>query len=565
MNPLSPQAVPMSEGNLWVSTSVAESSSNTIGMESGKWYFEVLPDSSSFTLGIVNNPNIRLDTTSSHVVCAFNDGGTVSTPNSTEGSDTFSSGGSGDIYGFAIDADAKTLDVYQNNTKVIEVNTFTIDAPYFFSVDRNSGVTVNEKMNFGADSSFAGTVTAQGNQDSNEVGDFYYTPPSLFLALCTSNLPDPEIALPTDYFNTVLYTGTGSIQTISGVGFQSDFTWIKSRSAADQHNAFDAVRTNGLLVPNTNAVQGDTGGGWLRSWDSDGFSVDVNGPVNTSADTYVAWNWKASGAPTADNSAGVGATPTAGSVKIDGSNLGSALAGSIAATRISANTTSGFSIVKFTNNNIAGATIAHGLSQAPEMLFTKITTSAYSWYMYHVRMDATAPEDYVMYLDNDSARSDDAGPWNDAKPSASVFTLGAEGTNSVGGVDVVSYCFHSVEGYSKMGGYIGNGNADGPFIYTGFRPAYIMIKVAPSWSGGHWHLFDTKRYTYNETTNTTTTGLTADNATNDGGGGGEGAGPIDILSNGFKIRNNNGNDNANGDNILYMAFAESPFKTANAR
>ena len=167
MNPLPTQTLPLSEGNLWVSTSVAESASNTIGMESGKWYFEMLPDSSSFSLAIINNPEQRVGASASGTVIVIDGGADVNTPNSTEDSDTFTSAASGDIYGFALDVDAKTVDFYQNNTKVVEASSFTIDPPYFLGVDRDSGITVTQKMNFGADSSFAGTVTAQGNQDDN--------------------------------------------------------------------------------------------------------------------------------------------------------------------------------------------------------------------------------------------------------------------------------------------------------------------------------------------------------------------------------------------------------------
>ena len=582
LNPIFPMggdSPTISEGNLKVVTEVGTLTTVLGTMATGatgKWYAEflVLDSQQRQGVGATSDPtatddqdnNIgNLSDSRDFGYTGQNGYFVINTVEDTSYGDAFSNG---DIIAIAINLDDNEVNFYRNNVAQGVKTIIASSAGYVIGVTNiSTGYNMTMAANYGQDSSFAGEKTAQGNQDANERGDFYYAPPTGFLAVCTSNLPDPEIALPGDNFNTVLYTGDDSSnRAITGVGFAPDLVWVKDRDATYWHQLHDSVRgiAGGPLYSNANNVEDPTYK--FDSFDSDGFTTgSEDNAINTASDSIVVWNWKAGGAPTVDNSAGVGATPTAGSVKIDGSNLGSALAGSIAATRISASTTAGFSIVNFTNNNTAGATIAHGLSQAPEVLITKITDSAYSWYVYHIGMDAAAPEDYVMYLDNDSARSNTDETWNDTKPTASVFTLGDEGSNALGSRDVIAYCFHSVEGYSKMGRYVGNGNADGPFIYTGFRPAYIMIKVAPSWSGGHWHLFDTKRYTYNETTNTTTTGLVADDTGNDGGGGGEGAGPIDILSNGFKIRNSNGNDNANGDNVTYTAFAESPFKTSNAR
>jgi len=559
MNPISTQVLPLSEGNLWASTSAAESASNTIGMESGKWYFEVLPDSTSFTVGIINNTEQRIAAGGSGTVIAIDGGADVNTPNSTEDSDTFTSAGSGDIYGFALDVDAKTVDFYQNNTKVVEASSFTIDPPYFLAVDRDSGITVTQKMNFGADSSFAGTVTAQGNQDGNGVGDFYYTPPTDYLALCTSNLPDPEIALPGDNFNTILYDDGAGAKT--GVGFQPDLVWVKSRGSGYDHKLTDSVRgvTKALVSNDDTAETTDSTG--LTVFGSDGFTVGADTDYcDTTGTGMVAWSWKAGGAPTVDNSAGVGVTPTAGSVKIDGSNLGSALAGSIAATRISANTTSGFSIVLFTNNNTSGATIAHGLSSAPEMVITKLKDAAYSWYTYHVGLDATAPEDYCVWLNHGTARSDNVQYWNDAAPSASVFTLGDEASNSLGGEPVIAYCFHSVEGYSKMGTYTGNGVADGgPFVYTGFRPRFAMVKRTDS--TGAWPMWDIERPGYNMTNDVLYVG--SDDAETTGAG--TTSSVVDLVSNGFKLMGTSGNSGEDGGTFIYYAVAQNPFKYSNAR
>ena len=540
MNPLAPQAHTMSEGNLWVSTSVAESSSNTFGMESGKWYFEVLPDSSSFSLGIVNDPNIRLDTTSSHVVCVFDNGGTVSTPNSTEGSDTFSSGSSGDIYGFAIDADAKTLDVYQNNTKVIEVTSFTIDAPYFFSVDRNTGVTVNQKMNFGADSSFAGTVTSQGNQDGNDKGDFYYAPPAGYLALCTDNMSNPSIALPGKHFNTLKWSGeTGNVsRDFTGVGFKPDFVWGKSYNDTWSHSLNDSVRgVNKELYSNTTGPEvASPSNGYIDSFDSDGFSTIAgssnNGQWNGLGDDFVAWLWKG------DNVAG-------GTLNEDGSMD----------SQVSANTSAGFSIVSYTGTG-AAATIGHGLSVAPHMIITKKRSGTEAWAVGNTTVGWTK---YAI-LNTAAAWTTSTAYWNDTAPTASVFSVkDADETNGTVDATYIAYCFHSVEGYSQLGTYTGNAAVDGAFVYTGFRPAFIFLREYTA--GDDFGIYDEQRPGYNNTTLGNAVLYPAYDQVQDQGS----TRAIDILSNGFKLRTTNATFNPSSGTVMYYAIAETPFKTANAR
>jgi hypothetical protein len=476
-----------------------------------------------------------------------NDGDWYQNNSGTTYGDTYTAG---DVIGVAVDLENNKLyfsknGVWQDSGDPTSGATGTGaiaigDFDYFAAIGTTTSSSLGFCANFGSDSSFAGATTAQGNQDGNEVGDFYYTPPTDYLALCTSNLPDPEIALSGDHFNTKLYTGDGATTlAVSGVGFQPDFTWIKNRDQADDHILVDSVRgaTNYLVANETDAEVDDST--FVASLDSDGFTVGDDVVVNTNTENYVSWNWEAGGASTVTN--------TDGDIESE----------------VSANTTAGFSIVSYTGDADNESSVGHGLTTTPGMIILKALTGTQNWIVWH--KDLTATTAYSLYLNTDGAETNNVSYWYDAAPNATTFHPGDGGASNGSGTAYIAYCFESIEGYSKMGSYDGNGNADGPFIYTGFRPAYIMIRVAPSWTGGHWHIFDTKRYTYNETTNTTTTGITADNAANDGGGGGEGAGPIDILSNGFKIRNNNGNDNANGDNILYIAFAESPFKYSNAR
>ncbi|MDP6585558.1 MAG: SPRY domain-containing protein, partial [Anaerolineales bacterium] len=346
-NPLdSNPSMLLSNGNLYSSgvTLFWEKVRGTFGVSSGKYYWELNLVSTSYAIfGVADSTMDILGTASAASgAWAYSTYGTLYS-NGAGGVPYGDTCTTGDIIGVALDMDGGNIEFFKNNSSqgVLSLGLSGNIMPYC------SLYTSDLVANFGQDSSFAGAVTAQGNQDGNGKGDFYYAPPSGYLALCTDNLPDPEIKLPGDNFNTVLYTGTGSIQTISGVGFQSDFTWIKSRSDSDQQNAFDILRTNGILVPNTTAVEGNTGGGWLRSWNSDGFSVDVNGPINTNNSTYVAWNWKAGGSHAS----------------------------------LSANATAGFSIAKNTGTGAQCAT-NHGLGVTPNLVIWKNLDDTSHWFVW---------------------------------------------------------------------------------------------------------------------------------------------------------------------------------------
>ena len=411
-------------------------------------------------------------------------------------------------------------------------------------------------MNCGQDSSFAGYVASQANQDENDKGDFYYAPPAGFLALCTDNLEDPSIALPGENFNTVLWSGVNAANSITGVGFQPDMLWFKARNNSSNHRVQDAVRgATNPLYPNDSAVSsaGDTN---LNAFDSDGFSMNQNpqsgGMGNFASDTYVGWNWKAGGAPTATNSAGAGNVPTAGSVKINGSNSSSALAGTIPAKKISANTTAGFSIVQYTGTG-SGGTIAHGLSKAPDMIISKgySTGAAYNWRVGGAALGMTSA-DYSMRLDLDNAEQNLSGVFG-AYPAATVWTIGTDAGVNDSGKDYIVYCFHNVEGYSKVDFFGGNADTNGSFIYTGFRPAYTIIKRV--YTANDWMIGDDETSPYNVTNNMLRANIT--NAQQSGN-------YVDYLSNGFKLRLS-GNALNGAGRYLYLAFAEYPFKTTNAR
>jgi hypothetical protein len=329
---------------------------------------------------------------------------------------------------------------------------------------------------------------------------------------------------PSDYFNTKLYTGTGgSSNSVTGVGFQPDWLWLKSRSNTYPHFIYDVVRTNrsALFSNNTNAE--DTGASnQMTSFNSDGFTVvDDGGSVGTNASgaTFASWNWKANGA---------------GSANTDGS---------ISST-VSANTTSGFSIVSYTGTGSV-ATVGHGLGVAPKMILFKNRTTASNWLVYHEAIGNTKN----LYLDATNAEHDRSDTFNDTSPTSSVFTVGTADLNTSAN-SIIAYCFAEKQGYSKFGSYTGNGSADGTFVYTGFKPAFIIVKSATE--ARNWRLWDNKRSTYNLTDKILYPDLSNAEATGDS--------EIDMLSNGFKLRKTS--DNTSGETYIYMAFAENPFVTS---
>jgi len=363
---------------------------------------------------------------------------------------------------------------------------------------------------------------------------FAYTAPSGYKALCTQNLPTPTIGATTDtqagkFFNPVLYTGNGTGQSITGVGFQPDWVWIKGRSGATDHALYDAVRgvQKQLESNQTGAETTETTG--LTAFGSDGFTTGLLLQLNTITATYVAWNWKANGS---------GSTNTAGSIT----------------STVSANTTSGFSIVTYASNNTAGATIGHGLGVAPSMVICRERNTGASWAVYHSALGNTK---YILLNTTGSAVTS-AQEFNSTAPTSTVVTLGGAGSNTNDGTGVLglAYCFTEIAGYSKFGSYTGNGVADGPFVFTGMRPAYIMIKNTSLASA--WIVYDNKRNTANVETNYLLPNASDAEATLS-------SLVLDFTSNGFKIRGDQATINTSNNNYIYMAFAEVPLKFSLAR
>jgi hypothetical protein len=323
---------------------------------------------------------------------------------------------------------------------------------------------------------------------------------------------------PSEYFNTKLYTGTGSSNSVTGVGFQPDFTWIKVRSEANNHELYDAVRgaTKRIFSDLTDAEDTNTAG--LTAFGADGFTVNTGGAVNGSSKTYVAWNWLANGA---------GVSNTDGSI----------------ASTVSANDTAGFSIVKYTGTGSAG-NVGHGLSTAPKVLINKSISGSNDWFVGHSSIGFTK----FLKLNTTSVESTNSGIWNDTAPTTDHFTINsANGNTNSTGVEYITYCFSEVKGFSKFGLYEGNGNADGTFVYTGFKPAFVLYKAKGAVQS--WNMHDNKRLGYNPNNAFLFPNLTQaeSNITR-----------IDLLSNGFKLRTTDSGQNGSGQGYIYMAFAENP-------
>ena len=568
----------LSQGSL-VSTSANandwECVGSTMHVSSGKWYCEVVLTGASGTFDLI----IGVARSNSFEFLA---GNTFYTPASNYGyyaavGDIYAGGAlsgdfnvtytNGDIIGIAIDMDNLAVYFAKNNTYINSGNPASGSSKTGLSGALLAGASyqvavgayqnnITFTANFGQDSSFVGAETAQGNADGNGIGDFYYAPPSGYLAICSSNLPDITIGpdqdtQADDHFNTVLWTGTGSggTRAISGVGFSPDWVWTKNLTEDYSHTAYDSVRGAGseveLQPSNTNA-EGDGNPetyGYLSAFDSDGFTSTSGSAgnaqnlyFNESSKNYAAWNWLAGTAFSNDASeTSVGTLDSEGQI----------------------NTTAGFSIIKYSGSN-SGASFAHGLSQAPELVIIKQRNATSMWAVGYDVPDWTWSSDYIQLQVNSQKGADGGSTIFTAAPSSTVVNIGGGSVTSTSGKNLIAYCFHSVEGYSKIGQYEGNNAANGAFVYTGFRPAMVIVKNLDATA--QWLLLDNKRDPYNVGANYSSPDLP--NAYNAVSGG-----FYDFLSNGFKWRlgdNNLGSANS-ANTYVYYAVAEQPFKFANAR
>jgi len=526
MNPLVPNGT-ITNGNLQVASSTTNGRTTIATIPAstaGSWYCEIIPTGKTagdYHIGVFGttttfnpfNPRLLYVGTGS----VFNDSSNVA---------TYATYTTNDVMGITYNASTKTASFYKNNTLQGSITTSSSEDMYFGVCGDSSGTSQNYAFNFGQ-------------------RPFTYTPPTGFVALNTFNLPTSTIVKGNTVMNVLTWSGTGgsagATRSLTGLGFKPDFVWEKDRLSSQDHHLFDSVRGAGLsktLASNSTNAEGsfnDTLYGYLSSFDSDGMTT-TNGSStwdnwNKSGDTYVGWAWRASNATAVTNTAG-----------------------SISA-QVSANTTSGFSIVTYTGNATNGATVGHGLGVEPSIIIIKVRNATARWVVY--QKDVTTANNQFLEL-NSFAGVDTSGTnfWTISSINNTTFGLGTNGDTNGSTLTFVAYCFAPVAGYSAFGSYTGNGSTDGTFVYTGFRPRFVLLKSSSA--ATDWYIYDTARDTYNVATLELNPNLAAaeQNGT---------YGSMDILSNGFKLRFATGEVNASGATYIYYAVAENPFKYANAR
>ena len=501
----------LSDGNLTLSNTSTGATTGTLATpSSGKWYFEIKFDSESAattaqSVGVVKAEEAYITGTNGGGIYFFTTGLLR-----VEGVDTGSWGsawGVGDTIGVAIDLDANKIWFAINNTWQASGNPSAGTNPAASGFSSEPYVALIRNGN----SSRTTVWTANFGQNA-----FAYTPPTNFLALNTDNLPAPTIVDPSAYFQTTLYTGNGSTQEVNqseNSTFNPSFVWIKLRTIAANHELFDQVRgaTKALWTNSTAAETTDAQK--LQSFDSDGFTVGTNGNVNGSGYPFVAWQWNE------------GATP-------------------------------GFDIVSYSGTGV-NRTVAHNLGVKPGMFIVKQRGAAgTNWGVYHSAIGATKS----LFLQSNGVAFASAEYFNNTEPTSSVLTLGINAQGNANGGTYIAYVFAPVEGFSAFESYVGNANANGPMINLGFRPAWVLIKQATT-SARDWIIQDATRNPYNVANLQLLPNTSQAEATTFFSQSAE----IDILSNGFKVRSSAARVNESGATYIVAAFAESPFKTANAR
>lgn len=548
-----------SEGNLKITQSNYNyNSRGSFGLTSGKYYWEVRMDSTHGEFGVCENGKMpQTDPQTVYPAYFIYNNGSVgviynNATSTSSSSATMTNWTANDVAMIAYDADNGNLyhglnGVWQNSANpaagtgaiITGITTqFGGELVPFFGSGTSSAR--NWIVNFGQDSTFAGATTAGGNSDANGYGDFKYAPPSGYLSLCSANLPTGAIdtaadETPEDYFNTVLWTGNNTNnRSITGVGFQPSLVSAKSRSANSGFNWVDAVR-GGTKNLQSNTTNAEATVNTVISFDSDGFTVgDGNGyDINKSGEPVVGWSWKAGGAGVSNTDGSITSTVSVGATSQQ----------------------NWFSIVKYTGTG-GNDSYGHGLGVAPNMIITKDMTDPANWAVYvsdigtgkYLQLNLTAAPitNSVIY------------------PSVSSTTIGVgvQGDGSItntSGDNYISYCFANAEGLCKVGKYTGNSSADGTFVYTGFRPAYLLIKKYTA--ADEWAVHDNRRADYGTNSNPIDDYLKPYSSAPEGDDGPS----VDFLSNGFKWRINSGMRNQSGQSYIYLAIAEQPFKYANAR
>jgi hypothetical protein len=538
LNPLTGQQSTLQEANLSMTYSSGGGTQIRIasfGISTGKWYWESRNAYSSGVqdpyFGVINSANNSTQQTvnpdgssNAWAITPRTDTNVVSKTNGATRTQIFTGVASADIYMTAIDADAGKIWFGKNGvwaeSGVPETATnpqwSNLNTPPYYPLFRGSGSVVSA------------TIYANFGQRP-----FSYTPPTGFNALNTYNLPAPSIANGAQYMAATTYTGNNSTNTINNgnnttnaTSFQPDMVWIKSRSSATNHMLDDSVRGVGKdLFTNLTSAESTTN--IITSFNSNGFTLgpDGGGAGNGNALTYVAWQWKGGG---------TGVTNTSGTIT----------------STVSANPSAGFSIVTYTGTG-ANATVGHGLGIAPSMVIVKQRSGVNAWPVYHSSL--VSATNYVL-LNQTDASNPAATVWNSTAPTSSVFSIGTAVGVNTSGQTYVAYCFSAVSGYSAFGSYTGNGSANGPFVFTGFRPRWVMFKVTSTTE--NWYIIDSSRNVYNVSGNQLKPNTTdAEDSYS----------IVDFTANGFKIRNTFASYNSNGATYVYAAFAENPLKWSRAR
>ena len=516
----------ITNGNLQASDA---SASNTIVWAtmylptSGKWYWEITNVTGSGLTNVIGAaPDTYADSTGTSATGFYRSNGQIQNAagtNVTSGN-TYTNG---DVIGVAVDVGAGTVQFYKNNVAQGATPSFTFTA----------GAVL---VPFCAGDNSAGTKTYAANFGQQP---FTYTPPTGFVALNTQNLPTPAISNGANYMAATAYTatpGTGATisNAVNGVSFQPDLLWVKNRDNVETHYWQDSVRgfspsanVTKMLISASNAAESSLAD-ITCTITSSGFTVVDSNPGTgefwLTNRTYVAWQWKA------------------------GTTSASNTNGSITST-VSAGATQGFSVVTYTGTG-ANATVGHGLGVAPKMIFVKKRSAIQAWSAYHASLANTQ----YLVLNTTAAVATLATMWNSTTPTSSVFSIGTDGNTNASAATYVAYCFSEVAGYSKIGSYTGNGSADGPFVYTEFRPRFVMYKRTDT--TGNWIIYDSSRSPYNQPAAALYPNLTNAEDTSH---------PSDFLSNGFKLKSTGADSNASGGTFIYAAFAENPFKLSLAR
>ena len=538
-------AITLSDGNLIATNSGTNSWNHgrgTMFASSGKWYYEWTPTAGSYAeagwmTDVGGNDHVEEesdpDTTYYRGVGSAGRGVVIGDGSPDTGPANFSLD---DVVMMAIDIDTMKFWVgvdgtwYNSGDPANGTNaTGTWSARLGYAIAPWYGCFLNtsETFNFGQ-SSFAHTI------------------PTGFNPWSTAGLGDPTIADPSAYFQTTIYSGNGSSQSINQAGnstFEPTMVWMRSRSAATDHVIQDQVRGNFVIYPNQTSAEGATGGGWVSSFDSDGFTVASNAPINDSGETFVAWQWKGAGSGSSNSDGDITST-------------------------VSADTTSGFSTLTYSGSGTSGDTVGHGLGVKPSAVLVKTRNASDHW----IINDWSGDYANKIKLNDTEAASSSSGFVTAA--NTSTFTLGNDVGVNGSSRTYVAYCWSEVEGFSKFGSFVGNGSTDGPFVPTGFKPRFILFMRTNAAEGRN--LLDTARGSgdfgsaagtggenptagndLNAKINVNDANVEEDNPT--------GSRRVSYLSNGFKVRNTNTAMNASGSTYIYMAFAESPFKTATAR